>query len=257
MKVQYYILLFFIFSLGCQKSKIPINENDDFEEYVFPKFIMDFSNSKCQRQLREAEKDYQNGKLVYQFYSEQSDRFRDELKELLSKYEIEYDDKGEYHIDVQECYGWYMDSLISVKFGKDFISGLKEKADSMFLARWETKTYIYWHLDEEPKYSEGYGFSDIFIKNRISFPKSWDTVPMEDQRQYLKIWVTINKKGELEKWEHEYYNLKETNVQFYDHLKNQTDSLLERMVLWEPGVLNGKKVSSEYLIDINLDKKQY
>lgn len=256
MKVQYYIYFIFTFLIGCQKSKPSIDE-DDFEEYVFPKFIIDFSNSECQRQLREAEKDYKNGKLVHQFYFVERDRFREELKELLNEYEIEYDDKGEYHLDVQECYGWYMDSLISVKFGNDFISNLKEKADSVFLARRETKTYYYWHLDEEPKYSEGYGFSDIFIKNRLSFPQSWDTIPMQDQRQYLSVWVTISKEGELEKWEHENYNLKSTNIQFYDHLKNQIDSLLEEMIKWESGVLNGKKVTSIYKIDINLDKKRY
>lgn len=246
------------FLIGCQKSKINVAEEEDsFEEYVFPKFIMDFSNSECQRQLKEAKKDYENGKLVHQFHAFESDRFSEEFEELLNKYKIEYDDKGEYHIDVQECYGWYMDSLISVKFGEDFISNLKEKADSLFLARWETKTYYYWHLDEEPKYSEGYGFSDIFIKNRLSFPKSWDTIPMQDWRQYLSVWVTISKEGELEKWEHENYNLKGTNIEFYDHLKNQIDSLLKRMNVWEPGLLNGNKVTSKYLIDINLDKRRY
>jgi hypothetical protein len=29
------------------------------------------------------------------------------------------------------------------------------------------------------------------------------------------------------------------------------------MIIWEPGVLNGKKVTSVYNIDINLDKKRY
>lgn len=233
------------------------DENDDFEEYIHPKYIIDFTNTECQSQLKEAEIDFKNGKLVHQFYSFERDRFSEELKELLNKYEIEYDDKEECLIDVQECYGWYMDSLISVKYGETFIPNLKERADSLFLSRWESKTYYYWDLDREPKYSEGYGFADIFIKNRITLPTRWDTMPFQDQRQYLDVMVIINREGVLENWEHENYNLKDTNIQFYGNLKSQIDSILNRMNTWEPGVLNNKNVTSKYWIDINLDKKRY
>jgi len=257
MKASYFIFFAFLFAIGCQKSKMPVDEGDNSEEYYFPKFIMDFSNSECQKQIREAEKDYKNGKLVHQFYSVKRDRFNEEFKEILNEYNIEYDYKGEYYHDVQECYGWYMDSVISEKFGENFIPNLKNKADSLYLARWETKTYYYVHLDQEPKYSEDYGFADLFIKKRIGLPSKWDTIPMRDERQYLAVMVTINRKGLLEDWEHENYNLKDSNEQFYDELKKQIDTILRGMNTWEPGVLNGKEVTSIYRIDINLDKTRY
>ena len=112
-------------------------------------------------------------------------------------------------------------------------------------------------MDVEPKYSEGHGFADIFIENRIKFPQTWDSVPMKEERQYFNVIVKVSKEGLLENWKINLYNLKKSNASHYDNIKQQIDSILNQMMYWEPGQLGPNNVASYYWIDVGLDKRTY
>ena len=152
------------------------------------------------------------------------------------------------------CYAYYMDSVVSTMFGKDYIEIQRVKADSIFLALFETKTYRSWYLDKEPKYSENYGYADSFIKHKIKFPAKWDSVNMEHERQYIGIEMVINKNGEIENWQFDTHNLKPTNEKYLGNFKNQISKVIKDMKSWEPGELNGHQVASEIYFDIDLDQ---
>lgn len=68
-------------------------------------------------------------------------RYDDEMEEILNQYGIGYIEWGLNCTMEQECYGYYMDSIISQRFGTGFIKQIKNRADSLFLSRWKTKTY--------------------------------------------------------------------------------------------------------------------
>lgn len=237
-------------------KRIEEEEHAEVEE-SYPKYMVDFDSKECQAYLEMARTDFSKGRLVYQIFSGKPKRYSEELEELLRAYHIEYEDLGQNCLNVQECYGYYMDSVISTKYGDSFIPILEKKADSIFLARWETKIYEYWDLDKEPKYSEGYGFADIFIENRVKLPENWDSIPMQHERQFFSVIAIISNKGKLVDWKIDLYNLKETNENHLDYLKKEIDRIVNNMENWEPGELNKRKVASEYHIDIHLDKTIY
>lgn len=252
MKSQFILFFVCVLIFSCNNPQTAIEEVEEFEEYFEPKFITDFSTKECQDQIEKAKRDFQSGKLVHQISIR--NRFDEELEELLNEFNIGYFYQVEMCLPIQECYGWYMESLISNKYGKNFIEELEEKADSLFLARWETKTYDYWDIDKDPKYSEFHGAADKYIKSQVQLPIGWDSIPMKFERQFISVWVKIDKDGLLEKWEYDLHNLKDTNQKFLTNLTRQVDGILEKMTKWEPGVLAGRNVSANYLIDVNLDQ---
>ena len=260
MKIASIVISVLLFC-GCQNSESGKTEPDEEVvvevEDVIPKYMVDFDSEECKAYLKIAKKHLNEGRLVYQIYPREPIRYSEELGELLNSYGIEFENLGMNDMSVQECYGYYMDSVITSRFGEGFIANLEEKADSTFLARWETKVYEYWDLDKEPKYSEGRGFADIFIEKRIKLPENWDSIPMQHERQFFSVITYIDNKGKLVDWEIDLYNLKETNEIHFGYLKKEIDRVVSKMKDWEPGELNNRKVASEYHIDIHLDKRIY
>jgi hypothetical protein len=127
------------------------------------------------------------------------------------------------------------------------------------LSRWKTKTYEYWDIEESPFYKEGN--AELYIKNRVKFPPNWDPVPMEFERQFIVVEVTIDNKGNLNDWKFdEFYNFKESNEQFLPELKEQISQIIKEMKGWSPGKLTGKltgkDVNSKMWLDIDLDRER-
>lgn len=231
-------------------EKIDIEER----EMTWRDFI-DFNEPDCLLYLDSARSDFSKGKIVHPiFESMEIIRYREEFDDLLEmdgiKTELFYDPLWIGQI----CYAYFMDSVVSAKFGKDYIEVQRVKADSIFLALFETKIYRSWYLDKEPKYSENYGYADSFIKHKIRLPAKWDSVNMEHERQYVRLEMVINKNGNIEKWEFDIHNLKPSNEKYLGYLKNQISTIIKDMKSWEPGELNGHQVASEIYLDIELDQ---
>jgi len=263
MKIETVISILMICTLWSCKldKKETVIEEDEKEtvRIVKPpsKYFTDFENEDCKLQIDSAKIDVENGKLVYEDTkgSWAIIRYDDEMEEILKEYGIKYVETGPNCTLEQECYGYYMDSIISQRFGKEFIKQIEQRADSLFLSRWKTKTYESWDIDESPMYKEG--DAELYISRKIRFPNSWDTIPMKFERQYLMIDVYISNTGEMIKWEFdELYNLKESNEQFLPNIRRQIGEVLKRMHDWTPAKLNGKKVNSKIWLDINLDKEE-
>lgn len=218
-------------------------------------YYVNLTHPDCKIQLDSAKQDVKNGK--YTFIDPMgiaSIRYEDEITELLSNYKIEYRLKGPNCTNEQECYGYYMDSIINLKFGTEFIKSIRRESDNLFLSRWETKEYMYWNIDEIPTNSE-YP-SQEFISENLMLPAGWDSIPMKYERQYLMIEVLITSDGELKEWSFdEMNNIKKTNQPFIPEIKIQIQDIISQMTNWNPGRLSNKHVNCKLLLDVNLDFK--
>ena len=263
MKIKTVISILLICALwSCKLDKEGTVIEEDGEESVRimkppGKYFTNFENEDCKIQIDSAKIDVENGRLVYEDTKGGWSiiRYDDEMEEILKEYGIEYVETGPNCTLEQECYGYYMDSIISQRFGKEFIKQIEQRADSLFLSRWKTKTYESWDIDEYPIFKEG--DAELYIERKLRFPNNWDTIPMKFERQYLTIDVYISNTGEMIKWEFdELYNLKESNEPFLPDIRRQIGQVLKRMHDWTPAKLNGKNVNSKIWLDINLDKEE-
>ncbi|MBP8238976.1 MAG: hypothetical protein KAX50_03400 [Saprospiraceae bacterium] len=263
MKIKTVISILMICSLWSCKldngsTAIQENEAEAVRSTKPPgKYCTDFENEECKRQMDSAKIDVRNGKLLYEDNSGGWTiiRYDDEMEEILNAYGIEYMETGPNCTLEQECYGYYMDSIISQRFGKEFIQQIEQRADSLFLSRWRTKIYESWEIDTPPIYNEG--DTETYIEQSIKFPEKWDTVPMEFERQFITLNVFVNNQGELTRWEfHEFYNLKESNEKFLPKIQSQVNQIMAGMVAWKPGKLMDRDVNSTIWLDIDLDKER-
>lgn len=217
--------------------------------------MIDLNDPNCLFFLDSARSDFATGRIVYPiFESVEIIRYQDEFDDLLEMDGIHSELFIDSGLSGSICYAYFMDSVVTAKFGEDYIEVQRGKADSIFLALFKTKIYRSWYLDKEPKYSENYGYADSFIKRKIKFPAKWDSVNMEHERQYVGLEMVINKNGEIEKWQFDSHNLKPSNEKYLDYLKNQISTIIKDMKSWEPGELNGHQVASEIYLDIELDQ---
>lgn len=263
MKIKSIISVLIISSLcSCKhdKESIVINANEDEVISIrktLGKYHTDFDNDNCKLQIDDAKNDVRKGKLVYEDNSGSWKiiRYEDEMEEILNEYGIEYKFTGTNCTVRQECYGYYMDSIISERFGKAFIKQIAQRADSLFLSKWETKTYDSWDIDEAPFYKEE--DAENYIMERINFPDKWDTISSKFERQYLIVDAFIDYKGKLTNWEiHQYNNLKESNEQFLPEIKKEINLIMKDITEWKAGRLMDKDVNSVIMLDIVLDKEK-
>lgn len=248
-----------LWSCKLGKEGTVINEDEEAVRIMKPpgKYLTDFENEECKLQIDSAKNDVKNGKLVYEDNSGGWTiiRYDDEMEEILNEYGIEYIETGPNCTLEQECYGYYMDSIISQTFGKEFIKQIEKKADSLFLSRWETNTYEYWDIDEPPSYKGG--DAATYIKNKVEYPPNWDAIPMEFERQFVIVEASIDNNGNLKSWEFDdFYNLKQSNEQFLPKIKEQINQIMEGMINWKPGKLMDKNVNSKIWLDIDLDHER-
>lgn len=254
------IIVCTLWSCNLDKEKPEFEENNEEKIKIMKpsgKYFTDFDNDECKWQIESAKIDVRNGKLVYEDPNGGWSiiRYDDEMEEILKDYGIEYIEMGPNCTLEQECYGYYMDSIINQRFGQEFIKQIEQKADSLFLSKWKTKTYEHWDIDESPIFKEG--DAELYIEQKIRFPNNWDTIPMKFERQFLMVDVWINNEGKMINWEFdEYYNLKESNKQFLPNIQRQVEQMLKKMIDWTPAKLNNKKVNSKIWLDIDLDKEE-
>ncbi len=263
MEIKAVILILMINALwSCKLNKdravSEVNEEEAARLVKLPgKYITDFENEDCKLQIDSAKIDVEKGRLVYEDYKGGWSiiRYDDEMEEILKEYGIEYEVTGPNCMLEQDCYGYYMDSVIHQKFGKEFIKQIEKEADSLFSSKWETKTYDNWDIDEPPFYKGG--DAEKYIRNKVRDPSNWDTIPIEFERQFLIVEASIDNNGNLRSWEFDdFYNLKESNEQFLPKIKEEINQIIKEMTYWEPGKLMGKKVNSRIWLDIDLDNER-
>jgi SepF-like predicted cell division protein (DUF552 family) len=271
MNKRKYILsigLIILITISCNQEKYQEVENKEAKTIVrVPppplKYYVDFNSIKCKEQLVEAKKQVEKGNLVYQISSNYISRYDEEFEVLLANNGIGYINYGPNCTLGQECFGYYMDSIIHKRFGNDFISQIEKQADSLYLLK-ALKSYavLYWDCDKKPinksrSISESEG---IYLKvpYQVKFNKrTWKTTAGDEMwaidRPFMDISFIINKDGSLSNFE-----LKEFVYVLNENQKLENE-LLEFAIQkiksdyndWIPGIIDGQIVNTKYILRVN------
>lgn len=222
-------------------------------------FEFDYSDSTCQKQIEKAKNDIEKGEYSYITYHFFDDRlvYENEIEELLQKQNIKYKPLGENCTSELNCYVYYMDSVIKVKFGLHYIDSILTQAKELSESKWKTKVYSYFEIDKKAFYidSNDERYFDKYLKSKIQFPKDWYISPRHASiRQYALLTVIVGnngkaiiKPGSLE------ISLDNRNKKFKERIVSEIKNGFNSMDLWTPAKLNGHNVSSKLYVDIDLD----
>lgn len=217
--------------------------------------LIDRRDTSCIAEIERAKSDIIKGILAYSLYDRNFKSYDEELRALLKKHNIIYKPLGPNCTGESQCYGLYMDSIITAKHGKAFISRLEKEAQLIYKSSWATRTYDYWHVDVAPTF--GNTPPDSFITRKLKFPKGWDFEPMKHERQFMFAEFVVDTLGAVSNIQvaNSAYNLKASNEKYLGFFKKEIKNIIEGMKSWKPGEYNSHKVKCWYQVDINLDKE--
>lgn len=249
--------IFFLLIISCNRNKAVVTEaQPKIITVKIPKYNYgyDTTEARCKFDLDRAKKDYKNGKLVFSNFGLLV-KSRDEIEEILNKKGIGFKPLGENCTGLSNCYGYYMDSILKQKFGKNFFEDLKKEADKLSQSRWKTKVYNYEEVDSPAVYP---GTSDVVYLQEITTkmfkrPIGWDSGKMENNESEsvsIEIIVDSNGKSIIPEKDYFRYNLKKSNLKHLKYLKKEIRRVVNDLKLWKPAVMNGHKVKSDEYIDV-------
>lgn len=241
--------------IGCEKvSEKQITETQPIEEPLPPRFFPIDTSAHCSEEFERAKKDISKGIFVLQDYTGRR-KFLAEVKELLAKKNILYVPAGMNCTGVPECYAYYMDSIIRLRFGEHLLDRLQKEAEGIARLRLATRVFDCEDYDTPPEFKSYQGEPDsyeYYIFKNLNLPEGWDRSPMENnERQYILLDVVIDADGKAILQEVTSYNLKERNQKYLGRLKKDIINLIEHMPAWEPATFEGHNVKS--LLNIEYD----
>ena len=234
------------------------------------------SDVGCKKELREAQADIDNNKLVYCHYSGNIGfwplRAQKEMDSLLRKFKIDYQNESSpclveenrnYH-----CYCELMQEEIEKKFGHGFTDSLLSVSDSLHVLKNLDKEYyngsLYGSWDKpalfpgDSKYDEinHDGLQKAFDRE-IKYPKDYRFSDPENSLTFLQVYFTVDRYGNAKITDHhiEFYDTKTKeknyNAKHWDYLKSIAFPLIEK-TKWTPAKIKGVSVNSKNDIHINL-----
>jgi len=260
MKYIYYIVLLSLFAIACKNENQKNTEN--FMEVVDivslpPEFYIEVNNPECITEFKRAANDAGKGILVCTNYTGIDFKHHNEIKELLKEKSIQYKPLGENCTGEQNCYGYYMDSLIKQKYGKDFLNDITIKAHALSDSRWETKIYNFDEVDENIRFlNDDIESPGAYISKDWPHPENWDFKPIEDtySRQYIMIEVVVDTLGKATGVANSYmYNLKKSNEKHLPYLKKEIKKRVEALTGWQPALLNKHKVKCTTFVEVSFN----
>jgi hypothetical protein len=218
-------------------------------------FKADRTDTACLAELRKAQQDFLNNKLVYvSAFDGGFERYDDELKEILGEHNIIYDPIGMNCSEYNMCYGHYMDSIIIQRHGSRFMDSMRLRADILYRSKWATKTYRSFGVDIAPDYCAMQ--PEQYILSRLRLPDNWDDKPMINWRQYIMLDVLIDSTGTVSLVSFDTAsNLKKSNQKYLSYFKKEIEKIIRTMGRWQPAILNVHKVKCWQYIDVDLDKE--
>lgn len=249
-------LLFFSTTALAQEEVEIFDYDADMRKYVLNPH---FGDSLCRNDIKRAKEDIAKGKIAFtqQAGFRRSLRYEEELKQLCKAaglyYEIDFMSDFILEGQTQGCYGYYMDNVISEKFGDDFKSKMHKKADSLFLANVtkQNKTVQYWDCDERPRLPNESKRTDDYLPDiTISEPKinakhGWPffdigfIVEKDSTITNFYLGGFVAQRKRYEKYSNELYNIVVKYIQ-------------ENYPVWVPGKVLGIPVRTDNNVRIRI-----
>jgi hypothetical protein len=256
------IIFSFLFFAACNRkpinSEIKTIEKDSlivFDNKYFDH--VDFKDNRCLSEYKRALEDIGKNKIVYANFGI-NHKYNEEFEYLLKLNKIEYEFLGENCTLLSNCYGYCMDSIISKRFGDDFIEKLRTQSMELSNSRWKTKVYNYFEVDTNAKYPNTNDENEVekLILKKFIMPKNWNSKNMKkNEREFISIEIIIDNKGKARIKSNELfmYNIKPENLKHLPYLKKELIRNINEMEFWNPAILNKHNVNSEEYIDITFN----
>jgi len=236
-------IIFLILSLSSCKNE----ERFDIKRYVLNPSDSDI---ECLNDVERANKDIENGKIVFTYPCHMFDcvlRQEKYVIDLCKKYNIhfEYELFSDIIIEGQTlgCYGAIMDNYINKKFGKNFKSKILKEADSILLA--SNDTIIYYKCDKRPQILGKDNYETTFVAE-LSEKLNEHIKPNKEGLPFMDIGFYIDKSGKASGFFLNYFmEADESNHKFKDELFKIGVEQLKEIKYWEAGEVSGQKVNTE------------
>lgn len=249
-------VLFFCFLLltSCNKNKDAAKElAPEIITVKIPtpdRYGYDTTEVRCRADLERANKDFKNGKLVFAHFG-LFVKNRNEISEILNEKGIEFKPLGENCTGLSNCYGYYMDSILNIKFGKDYFIKIQKEADQLSKSRWKTKVYNYAEVDSSATYPEtDDAFTvDNYCSKAFKKPSHWD----ENEDGFILANIIVKNDGKAIVFNKDWfdYSLKKNNLKHIPYLKLEFKRIITEMQTWKPAIMNGHRVNSEEFLMIS------
>ena len=193
MKIYLILILSFLYLNSCKKensnnvqiaengNQIVYNQETWYELWEKDKKLkVEVIDTFCINQRERAKRDIKNGKLTYFYYMGMVEMYRsnDEMKELLSKYNIKIDSTlttcfapapgFEYY-----CYEKEMRNAIDEKYGISFIDSLRLQAEKKYVSKYPDKIYEFEDCDTIARYPRAKNYKEHFDNYKKDYFKNF------------------------------------------------------------------------------------
>jgi|APLak6261690433_1056193.scaffolds.fasta_scaffold15299_1 hypothetical protein len=220
-------------------------------------------DTTCLKEISEAEKEIEKGKLTYCHYSGNINnhylRYEKELIEILKENNLGFRNEGSscivYKDQTENCYCELMDEKINQKYGKKFVDSLLNMADEKYLNKHINDTMYYAECDRRPNYPNDKDdskdeYSELMqkeIDDAIIYPKGYIKRPNYDASSFVNVYFYVDKDG----------NAKITHFGFIFDIKSNHkfekyfESELKRIIKtkeWKPAQMRKRNVNSDMVL---------
>ncbi|CAC9974058.1 hypothetical protein [Flavobacterium panici] len=251
---NYFFILFSILLISCQLERRPKGSFFDF----VPK-----EDTTCLKDISEAKKDLENGKLTYCHYSgniiSHYLRSQKELIKILKENNIDFRNEGSscivYDDQTEHCYCKLMEEKINQKYGEKFIDSLLNIADEKYLMNHINDTLYYADCDTRPNYPNDKDdsndeYSEVMqneIDRTLIYPKGYIQRPNYEVSAFVDISFNVDKNGNGKIKNFWFLFDIKSNHKFEKYFESELNRIIKREG-WKPAQIRKQNVNSSMVM---------
>ncbi|MDX6183800.1 hypothetical protein SGQ44_15855 [Flavobacterium sp. Fl-77] len=221
------------------------------------------SDTTCLKEIAEAKKELENGKLTYCHYSgniiNHYLRSEKELIEVLKENNIDFRNEGSscvvYENQTEHCYCELMEEKINQKYGEKFVDSLLNIADEKYLIKHINDTMHYAKCDRRPNYPNDKDdsedeYSEVMqkeIDDAINYPKGYIKRPNYDVSAFVNISFYVDKNGNAKITYFSFYFDIKSNHKLEKHFESELKKIIKREK-WKPAQMRKRNVNSDMVL---------
>jgi hypothetical protein len=221
------------------------------------------ADTTCLKEVEAAKTDSKRGTLVYCHYAGNilfnQLRSEKEMKQLLSKYNIEYENETSacvvFEGQTQHCYCEFMDEKIKAKFGLHFLDSLLSVSDSLYAFTNPLDTFYYAKCDTWPRFPGefedmefSYKLQDLFDA-KVKYAKDYLKREHRDTSAFVNVSFLVDQNGKASDIDFFYIFDHEENEKYEGYFKAIIEPLIAK-TKWQPATIKKRKVISDMSVRI-------
>jgi hypothetical protein len=221
------------------------------------------SDTTCLKEIAEAKKEINNGKLTYCHYTGNISfnylRSQKEMVQILEKFNIKFQNESSRCViqenQTEHCYCELMKEKIIEKHGEKFVDSLLNISDIQYLKNHENDTLYYADCDKRPNYPRDNDdsedeYSEVMqreIDNAIVYPKGYIETPNYDVSAFADVSFYVNKKGEAKITSFWFLFDIKSNYKYEKYFENELSRIIKKTE-WNPAQIRKQNVNSNMVM---------